>query len=148
MKQKLLDLKIYIIAFFVITPLVWKILNIRENSLLEKQHKYTIAEITKITGGGKTSGMLKYSFEIKNTFYKGKFNAGISNLNFLHTLKKKQFFVMYYPENPKVNKLMICYPVPENFNVTVNIWNSIPNLDFDSERNKLRLEDFECWRHY
>ncbi len=111
------DITLVIVAIIIVGLII---MNIRENHLLEKEHRYTIGKIYEIRGT--SSGYCPhYIYYVNGKKYDGSMAVEYPDYNIIG----KRYVVKFYPPNPDICNILLNKPVDDSIKKVPNSgWNT------------------------
>ena len=104
------------------------IISIIRGIKLENSHMYTIGQLYKIGGGGRSSPSLYYKYNINNKLFNVIHSQVTKNKIFSSKAEiGKRYYVKFEKDNPKNSEMLTDYPVPDSIKeAPVNGWDTLP----------------------
>ncbi len=129
--KKIFENIIVLIAILFVFFLIFIFINtsIIDPSRLAKDHRFTIAKITKIKAIVDGGLFADFTYKIKNKYYKGG-----ADLGYIKVEEGNRFFLKYNTKNPNNCYILFESPVPEDIAEAPNEgWNTLAAFDDKSK---------------
>jgi hypothetical protein len=94
---------------------------------LKKEHNYTVGKVYDFTKDNRSGVDLLFRFDVEGEAFEGKILSPYSKAEQTRILNK-QFLVIFYPKNPKINSILLDKPIKNNLQSPPEGWSELPKI--------------------